>query len=433
MVALSMAVLLGFAAFATDVGIMLHEKRMIQSAADSAAVASAWALSDGTDASAAGSAAATANGFTAGTDSNGYTTTVNVYATPIDGHFKGKSGYTEAIISKQMPTFFMRIFGTDLTTVRARAVATDMGTADDCVRTTKPTGTTMQFQGSFHVIAPHCAVVNESKDPNALHFTGGAGSLIAGSVSVVGGDGGQTGDSTPTPTTGVAYTGDPLAGKFTPPDLSSSGVPCTATAPPAGTSASPKYIPNPTGTICYSSTGNISLTNVNLAPGLYIFNNPAGTLILGGVINGPMNSDGTPDTTAGDGVTIYLLGGMNETSGTVLTLSAPTSGDYRDLLLWGAVSDAPSPTAKLCPTGYANAGPGIIQLNLGTSSGNFTGLIYAPSSAMVFQDSGHDSKGPDLVTDLTVGTLCDETADLNITSFADGVDNFWFPKISLVE
>src|SRR6185503_20467287 len=54
MVALSMAVLLGFAAFATDVGVMLDAKRHVQSAADSAAIAAAWGLSQNTGAVATG-------------------------------------------------------------------------------------------------------------------------------------------------------------------------------------------------------------------------------------------------------------------------------------------------------------------------------------------------------------------------------------------
>ena len=52
---------------------------------------------------------------------------------------------------------------------------------------------------------------------------------------------------------------------------------------------------------------------------------------------------------------------------------------------------------------------------------------------MVFQDSGSDSNGPDLVTDMVIGTFCDETADINITSYAKTVNGGRFPKISLVE
>lgn len=427
MVALSMAALLGFAAFATDIGVMLHEKRLVQSATDSAAVASALALSQGTDPVAAGKTDAAANGFTDGaTDSNGNTiTTVNIYTTPIDGHFVGQSGYTEAVITQQTSGFFMRLFGRDFMNISARAVATDKGVGACCLCTVKPTGTTMQFQGSFHTIAPACPVKNLSSDPCATTFKGGAGNLTSGGFSIVGGDCGQTGDSTPAAVTNALYTGDPLAGQLTPPTYGSVGsTTCPLTAS-VGNSSSQTTITNTTGTVCYSSAGNIQLTNVTLSPGTYVFNNPSGSLVLSGNITG-------------SGVTLYLLGGMNELSGTNLNLSAPLNTDtqtyaYNGILIYGATSDAPPSTAKLCPTGTANAGPGIIQLNLGNAQGNFSGDIYAPSSAMVFQDSGSDSNGPDFVTDIIVGTFCDETADINITSYAKTVNGGRFPKISLVE
>lgn len=439
MVALSMAVLLGFAAFATDIGVMLRAKRQAQSAADSAAIAAAWGLTQNTGAVAAGTAAATANGYTQGTNADGYATTVDIEAKPIDGHFAGQSGYTEAIITQQVPTFFMHMFGRGSATVAARAVATDKGSSAGCLTTTKATGTTLMFQGSFHVSAPGCAVSVQSSDPDALQFTGGAGSLTAASVSVVGGDGGQTGDSTPTPTTGAAYSGDPMAGQLSAPSYGPSGTTaCTdVTTTGIGTTGSQTYIPNPTGTVCYSSTGNINLTNVNLAPGMYIFNNPTGTLVLGGAINGPAVAGSTSadpnvaiDTTNGVGVTLYILGGMNETAGTVINLTAAKTGNYSDVLLWGAGTYTGT---KLCPTGTGNAGPGVIQLNLGNSTGNFTGIIYAPTSELLFQDSGHDSKGPDITTNIVVGTMCDETADINITSDAQAVGSGRFPRISLVE
>ena len=175
---------------------------------------------------------------------------------------------------------------------------------------------------------------------------------------------------------------------------------------------------------------------MNLAPGTYIFNNPTGTLVLGGAINGPAKAGSTDpstasiDTSSGAGVTLYILGGMNETAGTVLNLYAPGSGSYSGILLWGAGTYAGT---SICPTGTGNAGPGIIQLNLGNSTGNFYGIIYAPTSDLVFQDSGHDSKGPDITTNIVVGTMFDQTADINITSYTQASGNGRFPRISLVE
>jgi hypothetical protein len=414
MVALSMAVLLGFTAFATDVGIMLHEKRQVQSAADSAAIAAAWGLSDNTGAVAAGEAAATANGFTQGTDSNGYTTTVHIYATPIDGHFAGQSGYTEAVITQQIPTFFMHVFGKNSATIGARAVATDKGSGDSCFRTNNISGTTMVFQGSFHDDLPGCLVENMSSDSCAADFVGGAGRITSAGFSIVGQACGKSTDSTPLPTEKALATSDPLA-LMPPPQYGTSDTPCTTTTSLASTTMDAGG-----GTVCYQNlTGDINLTNVTLNNGTYVFDTPTGTLVLNGNITG-------------SNVTLYLTGGLNETAGTVLTLSQSSDTNH-GVLLWDTSTYTGSTSGNsICVTGQGNAGPGVIQLNIGNSSGTFSGVIYAPKADLVFHDSGSDSDGPDLITDIDVGTMCDETADINITDFASNHSGV-FPKIALVE
>src|SRR5580704_16649247 len=106
--ALSFTVLLGFLALATDVGILLNDKRVIQSAADCAAVAGAmeldYAIADGyatknAGAQAAAKAAATTNGFT-----NGGNTTVTVNNGPSAGPHAGSAAYVEVIIQQNEPT-----------------------------------------------------------------------------------------------------------------------------------------------------------------------------------------------------------------------------------------------------------------------------------------------------------------------------------------
>ena len=92
-VALSMTVLLGFMAFATDIGVLLHVKREAQTAADAAAVAGATeALAEGNPSTLttgewnAAMNDAAQNGFTATSNgaldaSTGTTLTVNIYPT----------------------------------------------------------------------------------------------------------------------------------------------------------------------------------------------------------------------------------------------------------------------------------------------------------------------------------------------------------------
>src|SRR5487761_1468136 len=90
---LSMTALLGFVGFATDVGVLLREKRNMQTAADSAAIAAAQELNYG-DMTAAANGAAAQNGVTIGT--NGGTVTVN--SPPKSGAYAGLNGYAEAIV-----------------------------------------------------------------------------------------------------------------------------------------------------------------------------------------------------------------------------------------------------------------------------------------------------------------------------------------------
>jgi hypothetical protein len=431
MVALSMAVLLGFAAFATDIGVMLHEKRQAQSAADSAAIAAAWALSENTSTKDAGTAAATRYGYTAGTDANGYATTVDIEPKPIDGQFAGQSGYVEAIITRQVPTFFMHVFGWDSATVGARAVATDKGTSDGCFNSLASSGIGVELQGSFVFDAPGCAVKIDSSSSNALNFTGNGGTLTAASVGVVGNYSGlHDGESSPIDT-GAAPFSDPLAGKFSPPTFDSST--CTNVT----TVTSQPTLTN--GVACLQNlTGNITLSNVNLNPGTYVFNTPKGYVDFTGTVgtNSTSTTDPVTGVTTTTGVTLYLTGGMMEEPGTTLNLIAPhnTGGAYDDILIYGAPTDV-IPNAKkndICMTGNGNNGPqpGVLLLDMGNSSGTFQGEIYAPYADLVFQDSGG---GLNVVTDVVVNTMCNKTAALTINSYAKNVGGGRFPRISLVE
>ena len=88
LVVFSMALLLGFVGFAVDVGMLFRTRQVLQTAADSAAIAGAAEINY-SDYNAAAQAAATQNGITNGV--NGATVTVNY--PPLSGPNKGKAGY----------------------------------------------------------------------------------------------------------------------------------------------------------------------------------------------------------------------------------------------------------------------------------------------------------------------------------------------------
>jgi hypothetical protein len=406
------------------VGALLHTKRNLQIVADSAAVAGASELNYSTkysDISAAAQNAATQNGVTNG--SNGATVTVNNPVT--DGYHQG-AGYVEVIVSQQRPAIFMGLFGWGSMTVNARAVATNGASTEGCGYVMDPSAdNAANFQGSFTVNSPSCGIVVDSSASDALNFTGSGGSLIAQSVGVVGGDSGKTGDSTPPPVTGIAPVSDPLASKNYPVYNCTSGsgatctYTCTATDPttcpntPASVSCSDSTTTQPAslnGAVCYglgttgtgkkATTDSVTLSG-NLNPGLYI-----------------INGDLTLNTVTGTGVTFYLTGNLTAANGTIsLTAPDPTSSSaYASLALY-----APNDT-------------GTLMFDFGSASGKVQGIIYAPKAQLALHDSGGDKGGGlQLITDLIVGTLNDQTATLSLTSYSKTVPGSPLTSVALVE
>jgi Flp pilus assembly protein TadG len=385
--ALCMTCLFGFAALATDVGLMLREKRLLQIAADSAAIAGALDLYYyPAGVTAAAKAASAQNGFTDGT--NGATVVVN--KPPKNGPHQ-VDGYVEVIISQSQPTLFMNFFGIASMKPTVRAVAQNGGSSYNCIIVTNPTASpAMSFSGSFDVTTPNCGIIVDSNDPtNALHFTGGGGTLTAGSVGVVGGCGGKCTDSTPLPVTGIIAQSDPLA--YLGPSF-----PTPTGCTPGGTL---------TGAVtpgCYS--GNVTLNNAVLT-GMYIF---TGNLTLSHSV-----------TTGTGGGTIDLTSGtLNETPNTVLNIVAPT--DPTNTFHGIAIMAPASNTSTL-------------TLEFGNATGTIDGIIYAPGAKLFLHDSGGGASGLSLITDLIVNTFDDQTGSLNMTSYSQTTPGSPLTKVMLVE
>jgi Flp pilus assembly protein TadG len=397
-VALSLTGILGLVGLATDIGSMLHTKRNLQIAADSAAIAGASELNysaNSADVIAAAQNAATQNGVTDG--SNGATVTVN--PPPVYGPNAGQAGYVEVIVSQKRPAIFPGLFGWGSITVNTRAVAWNGAPGTACIYALNQTGAdTIHLQGSFDVSVPGCEVVDDSSDPNALYFTGAGGTLSAGAVGVVGGAGGQTGDSTPAPVTGIAPVSNPLA-SVQPPTYD----PSTCSAPPTTGTWGAGLPADGSGVVCYS--GNITIqTAITMNPGTYVF---TGTLDLTG--NGSLT---------GNGVTLYIapggsLGG-NGNGNTTLNLTAPQLT---------ATATSPATCSSPCPYNgiliYQDPlNTTKIELN-GDPIANFVGMIYAPTAELEL--SGNTTVGvtTNLTTDLIVGSLYDKgNATINITDYS---------------
>jgi Putative Flp pilus-assembly TadE/G-like len=298
LVSFCMVTFLAAAGLAVDMGFMRYEKRLMQSAADSAALAAATDanLGEGGSANADAQAVATANGFQDGVNN------VTVSITNPGGVTLGTA--YEVTIQQVLPTFFMKVVGINSSTVFASGVAT-IGTSQGCIYALQTGGAGLTLNAGIN--APNCGIV----DNGPLN---GVGDIGAASIGVYGPDGGYGGVATLAPLKNIAQpAADPLA-YLNPP--------------------SPGSCPIPSPTVVNATSGPLMNGVVELGPGTF-----CGILIdTGGIVTfdpGPYILHGgmglqiqNTGTATGTGVTFYIdpSGGAITFSGTgAVTLSAPTS------------------------------------------------------------------------------------------------------------
>jgi hypothetical protein len=387
--ALCMTCLFGFAALAADVGILLREKRMAQTAADGAAVAGASEMFVSTaQVSLVAKAAAGLNGFSDGV--NGATVVVNGGPTtgPSYGPHAGKPGYVEVIVSRNDPTLFMKFFGISSMTPTARAVAT-YGQTNGCIVTLGTSGSDISIIGNANITVKTCGIADNSTDPAALYLQGSA-TLTANSIGITGGyqTKGNVSLTPATPVTGVVPTSDPLASKVgtLPGTTPCSNVPANAT----------QLAPGCWNGISVGSNNTLTLNPGTNNPGVY-------------VINGPLNLSGTATlTSAGAPVELVLYGSTSMGGNTIMNLTAGNSG--QGVVIWQPAS---------------NTSP----LNLiGNPGSSLTGIVYAPNADVSLQ--GH--AGATIAVDFVVKTLALQ-GDATLTSYASVNPNSLLQTVRLVE
>jgi Flp pilus assembly protein TadG len=168
-----------------DVGLLFHEKRMAQNAADAAAVAAAEEASSGNPSNEQNVAIAIAK-------LNGFDTTLSanpasvLLSTPTTGNYAGSTSYIQAVVSKPFPTFFLGAFNhsDSLLNVSARAVAGGGLTSPTCVCIEAATGQRLNMSNNAGINAPNCGVTVDSSSNNAVGIVGSA-NLNAPSLGTV--------------------------------------------------------------------------------------------------------------------------------------------------------------------------------------------------------------------------------------------------------
>jgi hypothetical protein len=373
-VAVALVTLLAAAGLAVDMGYMRYQKRIMQSAADAAALAAATDLNLGfTGGGVAQTDAldvAAANGFADGVNN----TTVS-YSNPAIG----PGTAAQVSIQKIYPSIFMQVVGITNSTINAVGTAT-LSTSPGCMYALDQAGTGVTLNAGVN--APNCGIVDNGP-------LSGSGDITAASVGVFQSWAGYGGTISPNDHFQIPQpAADPLATLIAP---TPSG-PCLAD-PNVGATSGPGMDGIETlgeGYYCHGITikdGGI----VTFNEGLYFIDGTTGLHITGTGVA----------TSSGDGVTFYNTGsGAFTFDGTgSITLSASTDalGALPPGILFfqdpgntapADVSEAASGNVHLQGTMYLPTAPLTIAGSVtGTNAVVVAGSITVTGSTLLDADS----------------------------------------------
>ncbi|HUY81891.1 MAG TPA: pilus assembly protein TadG-related protein [Acidobacteriaceae bacterium] len=377
---LSMTVLLGVLAFATDLGVLFRAKRNLQIAADAAATAGAIDLRYGSSTSTAlndSVCAAYANGYKATNvtpncsntvPSNSSNATVAINTPPVYGYHRA-TGFVEAIVTAPNPTFFMNLFGYHSMNVSARAVAGTVNPSDNCIYLLNPAGTGLTVRGSSSVTATFgskaCGIYVNSSSSSAVDTTGQGNNINTGYVDV---NGGTTGSGTLQNTTVNSNLGAMVPDPYKTQVLKAlDNMPaCTSSNTFTGTTLSITQAQSIVSTggmngglsggttpvYCFGNTAGTPVTlqdGVSLTGGTYIFQN--GVAIASGAT--VTFGTGTPGSTVPQTNAATLDVANNyfyQPSNTTLNVFAPNYGPLNSI---GLLVPGNSQNASTCMSGYS--------------------------------------------------------------------------------
>lgn len=351
--------LFGFAALAIDGSRVFSDKRHAQNAADTAAVAGALANVRGNDITTAAQTRATSNGY----DDNGVSNDVTITVTDVPSgecpaNTTGKD-ITVNIVS-QVDTTFARVIGraqvTNAVTATSRSCGSYYGPPFDgnAIVSLAPTGTGYDAHGTPDwFITGGGIFVNSNNSSSAI--CGGSAGVHAPSVTAVGGTNfschavniGSTTQNTGAQVNYLTYS-----------SLFPRQPSCNGTA----TLSSGKWRPQ-----SGADGSRVAFSgDMDFAPGLYCVTNSPGTF------HGEIS---------GSEVTFYVMSAnfsMKFNGHGNLTASAPTSGEYKGVLMY--LAPQVSGTTLLNTQALDMRGNG---------TGNIVGSIIAPSADVtMFGNSG---------------------------------------------
>ncbi|MEY2818978.1 MAG: hypothetical protein RL275_2441 [Chloroflexota bacterium] len=344
--------LIGMTGLTVDGGIAFSDKRNAQNAADTAALAAGRMMIRANDwdvAQAAGFDLAANNGY----NNNGTTNIVQVVRPPIEGLYAGDDDYVQVLITSHVQTTFARVVGITEMTNYVNAVAkvipptkVNMFEGNAVVGLSPDQCKAVKYQGNADTTLDGGGIYVNSDCPNTAFFNNSAAAeLTAPSLCAVG---------------GITY--EPSAIDI-PGDQIKTG--CDAYDYPV-----PEYVmPLP------ECSGNATKTGSSMSPGNYSgahFPPNGVTTLEPGVycVDADFSLNGG-DTLTGSNVIIYMVDGdVTWNGGATVNLSGPTSGPFKNLLLY---------------IPYDNEA--TVRLN-GNSGSTIEGTILAPASDITIDGTG---------------------------------------------
>jgi len=358
---------LGFVAIGLDVGYLFHEKRMVQAAADAAAIAAAeeaQAGDSGNEQSAA-NAMAKLNGFDTTLATNPATVTLT---TPSSGNFTGSS-YVQAVVSKPIPTFFGAFAKMATVNVTAQAIAGGGQQSPTCICLENPTGMDLNMSNDSKIQATTCGITDDSTSSNAAGVVGSAdlNALTLGIASSTWTQSANVNNGGSLSSTRVITSLQTTCSPTMPAAPTYNSAQCTADPLSSYNNGGSTYSVGPGSGNGTTQTGNVICYNaltlgangdkVNVNPGTYIIN--------GGELHFESGANNASNT-GGNGVFFYLVNGASLVidNGANVNLTAQSSGTYSGVLVYQPSSDTATVNVQ------------------GGSSTVFNGAIFAPGATV---------------------------------------------------
>ncbi len=356
LIALGLAVVMGFAGMAVDVGYLQYRQQQQQSATDAAALGGAQRLASAgcpgqSVAKAAAQLDAADNGYTDGSGG----VTVAVQNPPAQGSYSDNSCAVSVTITTQhVATFFTRLFGYSNGMAESTQSTAIVGAnSNACIYLLLPS--TPSDLSNAHLNAPGCRIIindtanmsNASIDAAEISYAGAAPNTSGATFA----------EAAPAP---ALITADPC------PEIA--GCADLTNSPPAATGCS-------SGTFANTSINQGCYTNLNLSgtvtlnPGVY-------------VINGSQFHVNNA-TVTGNGVTIYMTSGINDVnfSNANITLSPPTSGNTVGVLFYRPGSQSSAIDLSHCTCSLS----GLLyfpttQVNYSNAGGGYSVLVFGEAN-----------------------------------------------------